>query len=76
MYTVAFFKEKLPNVAWLVEWNPMTIIIEAFRYMTLGENAGHIDSGKMIYVIILSLVTFLIGLAIFNKTEKSFIDTI
>jgi len=76
MYTVAFFKEKLPNLAWLVEWNPMTIIIEAFRYMTLGENAGHIDSGKMIYVIILSLVTFLIGLAIFNKTEKSFIDTI
>ncbi|NNK27366.1 MAG: ABC transporter permease, partial [Flavobacteriaceae bacterium] len=76
MYTVSYFKEKLPDIAWLVEWNPMTIIIEAFRHMTLGANAGDIDSVKFLYAVVFSLIAFFIGLGIFNKTEKSFIDTI
>jgi lipopolysaccharide transport system permease protein len=76
MYTVSYFKEKLPEIAWIVEWNPMTIIIEAFRFMTLGANAGSIDPIKLLYAGLFSVMAFLIGLAIFNKTEKSFIDTI
>lgn len=76
MYSVEYFKEKLPDYAGLVEWNPMTIIIEGFRYMTLGAEAGSFDNGKILYAVIFSIITFLIGLAIFNKTEKSFIDTI
>jgi len=76
MYTVSYFKEKLPDYAWLVEWNPMTIIIEAFRHITLGGNSGGFESHKIIYVAIVSIIIFLVGLAVFNKTEKSFIDTI
>jgi homopolymeric O-antigen transport system permease protein len=74
MYPLSFFKEKLPNLSWIVEYNPMTTIIEAFRYMTLG--VGDYSIEKMVYAIIVSVVMFLIGLVIFNKTEKSFIDTI
>ena len=74
MYPLSVFKEKLPGLSWVVEYNPMTTIIEAFRYMTLGE--GDYSSMKMVYAIVVSLVMFLIGLIIFNKTEKSFIDTI
>lgn len=74
MYPLSFFKEKLPNLSWIVEYNPMTTIIEAFRYMTLG--AGDYSLSKMVYASVISLVVFLIGLVIFNKTEKSFIDTI
>ena len=74
MYPLSFFKEKLPNISWVVEYNPMTTIIEAFRYMTLG--VGDYSLPKMLYTALFSLIVFLLGLIIFNKTEKSFIDTI
>ena len=74
MYPLSFFKEKLPKLSWVVEYNPMTTIIEAFRYMTLG--VGDYSTAKMIYAVLVSIVIFLFGLIIFNKTEKSFIDTI
>ena len=74
MYPLSYFKQKLPDLSWAVEYNPMTVIIEAFRYMTLG--VGDYSLLKMIYAIIISVVLFLLGLVIFNKTEKSFIDTI
>lgn len=74
MYPLSFFKEKLPKLSWVVEYNPMTTIIEAFRYMTLG--VGDYSTAKMVYAVLVSLAVFLFGLIIFNKTEKSFIDTI
>ena len=74
MYPLSFFKEKLPKLSWVVEYNPMTTIIEAFRYMTLG--VGDYSTAKMVYAVLVSLTVFLFGLIIFNKTEKSFIDTI
>lgn len=74
MYPLSFFKEKLPKLSWIVEYNPLTTIIEAFRYMTLG--VGDFSIKTMLYAIVVSIVVFLVGLVIFNKTEKSFIDTI
>ncbi|GAA3621133.1 ABC transporter permease [Flavivirga jejuensis] len=74
MYPLSYFKQKLPDLSWAVEYNPMTVIIEAFRYMTMG--VGDYSLLKMIYAIIISVILFLLGLVIFNKTEKSFIDTI
>ena len=82
MYPMSLILEKveegkIPEIAaTIVEWNPMTIIIETYRYMVLGSNAGTFDVTKVIFAIIFSIVVFLFGLAIFNKTEKSFIDTI
>ena len=82
MYPVSLILKKveegaIPQIAaTLVEWNPMTIIIETFRYMVLGGNAGTLDVNKVIYTVVASMVIFLIGLVVFNKTEKSFIDTI
>lgn len=74
MYPLSYFKEKLPNLAWFVEYNPMTTIIEAFRHMTLG--VGDYSTSNMIYTGIISFFIFIIGLIIFNRTEKSFIDTV
>ncbi|WP_111683852.1 ABC transporter permease [Winogradskyella tangerina] len=74
MYPMSYFKDKLPNYYWLIEWNPIAIIVESFRVIILGD--GHLDINKIIYAIIISCVIFLLGLVIFNKTEKSFIDTI
>ncbi|GAA4236046.1 ABC transporter permease [Postechiella marina] len=74
MYPLSYFKEKVPDYSWLVEYNPMTTIIELFRYMTLS--IGSFSITKFAYAGTVSIIVFLIGLVIFNKTEKTFIDTV
>ena len=74
MYPMSYFKVKLPDYYWLIEWNPIAIIIETFRTIILG--VGEVEMNKLIFAALISCIVFLIGLVIFNKTEKSFIDTI
>ena len=54
--------------------NPMTPIIEGFRKAFIG--VGSLDINLFFYSTIFSLISFLIGLLIFNKIEKNFIDTV
>lgn len=74
MYPVEVAKEKFSEGSWIIEYNPMTTVIETFRNIVLGT--GSVDIFQILYLVIISLILFLIGLVIFNKTEKSFIDTI
>ena len=74
MYPLSYFKERLPEYSWLVEYNPMTTIIELFRYVTLG--VGSFSWKNLLYAGVISMAMFLMGLIIFNKTEKTFIDTV
>lgn len=74
VYPMALVKEKMPDYAWLVQYNPLAYIIETTRYMLL--NVGHISYGGLAYTFVITLVIFLMGVLIFNKTEKSFIDTV
>ncbi|AUC75808.1 ABC transporter permease [Olleya sp. Bg11-27] len=74
MYPLSYFKEKLPEYSWLVEYNPMTTFIELFRHMTLGTEAFSLSS--FLYAGVVSIVFFLLGLIVFNRTEKTFIDTV
>lgn len=74
MYPMALIKEKMPNLAWLVQYNPLAYIIETSRYMLLG--IGDVSLFGVLYVVGITAFIFLFGLLIFNKTEKSFIDTV
>jgi len=74
MYPMKLIKEKLPKLGWIVEYNPLAYVIETSRYMLL--NIGNISMFGLVYTIIITLVTFFIGLLVFNRTEKSFIDTV
>ncbi|WP_026706174.1 ABC transporter permease [Flavobacterium soli] len=74
MYPMALLKEKLPQFGWLIEYNPLAYVIETARYMLLHE--GLISIGGMFYTVGVTIALFFIGLLIFNKTEKSFIDTV
>ncbi len=80
MYPISLIHEKvatgiLPGwVGNLIEYNPMTTVIELFRYMTLG--VGGFSILKLMYASITSIIVFLIGLIVFNRTEKQFIDTV
>ena len=54
--------------------NPMTPVIEGFRQAFIGK--GNLEINLLIYSTVFSLITFLIGLLVFNKIEKNFIDTV
>jgi lipopolysaccharide transport system permease protein len=54
--------------------NPMTGIIEAFRFMFLGT--GELNYWYLGYSAVFALFIFFIGLLIFNRTEKNFMDTV
>ncbi len=74
MYPVKVVKEKIPSVAWLVEYNPLTVVINTFRDISFG--VYELNVSQLLKLIIFSFIIFIIGLLAFNKTEKSFIDTI
>ncbi|MEN9393801.1 MAG: hypothetical protein RL362_22 [Bacteroidota bacterium] len=59
---------------WLIELNPMTGIIETFRYGFLGQ--GEFTIKTFGYSVIFTLISLGIGVIIFNKTEKTFVDTV
>jgi lipopolysaccharide transport system permease protein len=54
--------------------NPMTGLIEGFRFAFLGS--GSFSFGMLAYSLIFSIVLLFIGILTFNKVEKSFMDTV
>ena len=59
---------------WLIELNPMTAVIETFKYGALGT--GVFSWGWLGYSFVLMSLLILVGIMIFNKIEKSFMDTV
>jgi lipopolysaccharide transport system permease protein len=80
MYPISLIQEKVTNgilpgwVGYLIEYNPMTTVIELFRHMTLG--VGVFSLFKLFYAFLFSVIVFLLGMIVFNRTEKQFIDTV
>ncbi|MCV9927443.1 ABC transporter permease [Flavobacterium sp. LS1R49] len=74
MYPMELIKDKLPSYGWLVEFNPLAYIIETARFMLL--NVGEVSFLGLSYTLVVTIAVFFIGLLVFNKTEKSFIDTV
>lgn len=74
MYPMALLREKMPEYAWLVQYNPLAYIIETTRYILLG--VGTVSVWGLVYTVCITIILFFLGLLVFNKTEKSFIDTV
>ena len=72
IYPLSYAKAK--GYGFIVQLNPMTGIIECFRYAFLGK--GEFTLGTLSYSVIVTLVVLVLGIVIFNKTEKNFVDTI
>lgn len=58
----------------LIQLNPMTPIIEAFRYGFLGK--GSFSTVSLAYAAVSTVLILVIGLFMFTRTEKNFVDTI
>lgn len=74
MYPMQLIKEKLPEFGWLIEYNPLAYVVETSRYILLNE--GSVSFYGLVYTVVFTVSIFFVGLLIFNKTEKSFIDTV
>lgn len=74
VYPMELVSQKLPKYGWLVEYNPLAYIVETSRFILL--NQGEISFYGLVYTIFTTIMIFIVGLVIFNKTEKSFIDTV
>ena len=59
---------------WVVRINPMTPIVETFRYAFLG--AGSVSLSQLLYSFIFMLVVVFLGAVIFNRVEQTFMDTV
>jgi lipopolysaccharide transport system permease protein len=59
---------------WLVYLNPMTSMVQLFRYSLLGS--GSLPAGAVAYSVFATVVLLCLGLAMFSRVERSFMDTI
>lgn len=71
IYPLSSISEKYK---WLILANPMSPIVETFRYAFLGS--GTFSWSYLGYSFITTIIILLLGTIIFNKVEKSFTDTV
>lgn len=65
-----------PQIKSILMLNPMSPVIETFRYAFLGAGGGVFTWGGLIYASVFTIIVVLFGTLIFNKVEKSFMDTV
>jgi lipopolysaccharide transport system permease protein len=62
------------NKQWLVVLNPMTAVIETFKYAAIGQ--GVFSWLHLTYSFVFMIILLFLGVIIFNKVEKGFMDTV
>jgi lipopolysaccharide transport system permease protein len=72
---VVYALEALPDsLRPLAQLNPMTSIIEAYRWAVLGTEAP--SPYGLLYATVFAFVIFYVGLVVFKQQENSFADLI
>ncbi|MCR5444404.1 MAG: ABC transporter permease [Bacteroidales bacterium] len=63
-----------PKLHLAMSLNPLTPIIEAFKYGFLG--AGEFSWGGLLYSFIFMVVLLAVGIVLFNRVQRTFMDTV
>lgn len=71
-YPLSFLKDK--SYASWIAWNPLTPIVEAFRYALFGT--GTVDRVGLFYSGGIIAVLLFAGILVFSKVERTFMDTV
>ncbi|WP_462264900.1 ABC transporter permease [Mucilaginibacter sp.] len=74
IYPLSEIQHKYSAYKWLILYNPLTPVIETFRYGFLGT--ASFSWAMLLYTCVFTVVVLLTGTFIFNKAERNFIDTI
>lgn len=62
------------SIRWIIEANPMTALIESFRYGFLGN--GSFSWASLTYSGLSTIGVLICGIIVFNKVERNFVDTV
>ncbi|MGO9950872.1 MAG: ABC transporter permease [Dissulfurispiraceae bacterium] len=62
------------KLKWLAMLNPAAPIVDTFRYAFLGK--GEVSKTYLLASVGVTIVIFLTGIIMFNRVEKSFMDTV
>jgi lipopolysaccharide transport system permease protein len=62
------------KVAWLIQLNPLSPLVECFRYCLFGK--GTFTQGDLIYSFSCAAGMLIFGFLLFNRVEKKFMDTV
>jgi lipopolysaccharide transport system permease protein len=71
VYPLSFLSEKY---RWIIMANPMTSVIESFKYIYLGQ--GTFDLSHLLYSGCFTLVLLVLGTLVFYRIERNFMDTV
>lgn len=72
---IAYPSSQVPQSwQWVIAINPMTPVVEMFRFAFLG--VGTIDPWSITESAITTIVVLFIGIVLFSRVEKSFMDTV
>ena len=74
IYPLSAMKETYPKYIWFLVANPLTSILETFKYAFTG--IGEFDWGYLGYSAIFSIMIMLLGTIIFNRVQRNFMDVI
>ncbi|NDW17548.1 ABC transporter permease [Dysgonomonas sp. 216] len=74
IYPLSVMKERYAEWMWVVQMNPLTSIIEAFKYGFLGT--GTFTWFSLLYSFAFSVIILIIGSWVFNKVERKFVDVV
>ena len=71
VYPLSIISES--NRFWIL-LNPVSSVVEGFRFTLFGS--GFISLKWTLYSLIVSIIVLFFGVVVFNRVERSFIDTI
>lgn len=72
---VAYSVEAVPeNLQSLYLLNPLTTIIEGCRWSLLGS--GSLTAWAIVYTVVVTIVSFIVGLVVFTRRQQGFADVI
>jgi lipopolysaccharide transport system permease protein len=74
IYSLKFVADKHPKYQNLILSNPLSSLLETFRYALLGF--GNFSIGWFLYSCTFMFILLFVGMVIFNKVERSFMDTV
>ena len=74
VYPLSMILTKFPKYSWIVEYNPMTPIIETFRIGFLGQRDVHL--GLLGYAVAVTFGILFAGYYRVQQGRENFVDTI
>ena len=74
IYPLSVMKQNYPDNIWVIVANPLTAIIETFKFGFTG--VGVFEWNYLLYSFVMSIAVLLLGIIVFNRVQKNFMDVI